>query len=157
MDIIGKSTIHPVLFYTGKIAGYMIWIVLLLEVFGVDLFEGSNNVYLIYISYIAAIIGVLFIIISLFNLGSSIRLGLPQEDTVLKTGGIYKFSRNPMYVGFNLLTIAGMVHYPDPIIIILGLYSLTTYHLIILSEERFLHKRFGEEFDRYKIKARRYF
>ena len=36
MKIIGKTTIHPFFFYTGKIAGYAAWVLLLLEYCGFD-------------------------------------------------------------------------------------------------------------------------
>jgi len=31
MELIGKSTINPLVFYTGKISGYITWIVLILS------------------------------------------------------------------------------------------------------------------------------
>jgi len=157
MDIIGKSTIHPILFYTGKIAGYITWILYFLALSGYNILIGSSRIYLLYASYFCTIIALLLIILSTLSLGKSIRLGLPVENTNLKTRGIYKLSRNPMYVGFNLLTISGMIYFLNPIIILLGLYSIVIYHLIILGEERFLIKKFGEEFRKYIMKNRRYF
>lgn len=156
MDIIGKSTIHPILFYSGKIAGYIIWILYLMAIAGNDILNGASNIYLLYASYFTTTIAVLFIVLSSFGLGKSIRLGLPVEDTNLKTKGVYNFSRNPMYVGFNLLTISGMIYFLNVIIILFGLYSIVTYHFIILGEERFLGKKFGEEFRRYRLITRRY-
>jgi protein-S-isoprenylcysteine O-methyltransferase Ste14 len=156
MDIIGKSTIHPILFYSGKIAGYIIWILFLLAISGYDILKGSSHIYLLYASYFTTLIALIIIILSSLSLGKSIRLGLPVENTNLKTRGIYKLSRNPMYVGFNFLTISGMIYFLNPIIILLGLYSIVIYHLIILGEERFLSKKFGEEFSKYMMKTRRY-
>lgn len=37
MDLIGKTPIHPILFYSGKMMGYLTWIILLLMIFDVDL------------------------------------------------------------------------------------------------------------------------
>ncbi len=156
MAIIGKSTIHPILFYSGKIAGYIIWILYILALSGNDILNGSSHIYLLYTSYFITIVALLLILLSSFGLGKSIRLGLPVENTNLKTKGIYKFSRNPMYVGFNLLTISGMIYFLNATIFLLGLYSLLIYHFIILGEERFLSNRFGEQFRKYKMKTRRY-
>jgi protein-S-isoprenylcysteine O-methyltransferase Ste14 len=83
-------------------------------------------------------------------------LGLPTEKTILKTNGIYRFSRNPMYFGFNLLTIASMLYWININVIILGIYSIIIYHLIILGEEKFLEERFGDEYFSYKKIVRRY-
>jgi len=102
------------------------------------------------------LIGLIFTIISLINLGKSTRLGLPSNDTKLKTNGLYKYSRNPMYVGFDLITISAMIYILHWLIIILGVYSMITYHLIIKGEEKFMIKRFGEEYKNYQLRVRRY-
>ena len=154
--LIGKATIHPILFYTGKIAGYITWIILILFISGVQVYEITIVVYRVYISYLTGLAGLLFIIISLINLGKSTRLGLPVDNTSLKTTGIYKISRNPMYVGFNLMTISSMIYTLNLIIFLLGMYSLFIYHLIIIREEQFLERRFGQNFISYKKKVRRY-
>lgn len=156
LDIIGKATIHPILFYTGKIAGYITWIVFILEVTGVEMLSTGSAFNNKYITFLILIIALFFIVQSLVNLGSSTRLGLPSEKTELTTKGIYKFSRNPMYLGFNLLTIASMIYTLNLWIIVPGIYSIAIYHLIILGEEIFLENRFGIGFLDYKKRTRRY-
>ena len=93
----------------------------------------------------------MFIGISLINLGKSTRLGIPDENTELKTQGIYTLSRNPMYVGFNLLTLASIIYTRHWIIVIFGVYSIAIYHQIIVAEEKFLEKRFGGKYQDYKL------
>jgi protein-S-isoprenylcysteine O-methyltransferase Ste14 len=156
MNLIGKATINPILFYSGKISGYITWIIYLLLIFKIDLIERGTYIYNDYISYIILIIGLFFSILSIINLGSSTRLGLPSEDTVLKTNGLYKLSRNPMYLGFNLVTISSMIYTLNVLIILLGIYSILVYHLIILGEEKFMQTRFGEKYIDYKRKTGRY-
>jgi protein-S-isoprenylcysteine O-methyltransferase Ste14 len=156
MDIIGKSTINPVLFYSGKISGYLTWTVLILLLGKINIMNRLSICFNDFISIPFLIIGFIFSILSLMNLGSATRLGLPSEDTVLKIKGLYKISRNPMYLGFNLLTIAAMIYTLNITIIILGVYSILIYHLIIMGEERFLEKRFGSAYINYKKKVRRY-
>ena len=156
MDLIGKTTINPVLFYSGKFSGYITWIALFLLILKINLVDRISFVYNDYISYAILIIGLIFIVFSLINLGSSTRLGLPSENTVFKTNGLYKISRNPMYLGFNLLTISSMIYTLNLWIVLLGIYSIIIYHLIILGEERFLENRLGVEYTNYKKKIRRY-
>ena len=156
MDLIGKATLHPILFYTGKIAGYFTWIIFFLSAFDIFFITPGSSVLLKWISYLTALTAFLLITWSVIDLGKSTRLGLPKEQTVLKTKGIYKLSRNPMYLGFDLLTLSSVFYFYDTIILVLGLYSILTYHFIILGEERFLTKRFGEEFLNFKKKTRRY-
>ncbi len=156
MDLIGKATIHPILFYTGKISGYITWIIFLLSVVKFINIPIYSTVIFQYVAFIICLLGLTFSVVSMKDLGSSTRLGLPKEETVFKTNGLYKYGRNPMYLGFNLLTIASMLYTANIYIIIAGLYSLMIYHLIILSEEKFLENRFGKDYIDYKNKTRRY-
>ncbi len=156
MELIGKTTINPILFYTAKISGYLTWIVLLSMLFGYNLLDRKVIFFNNYIAELLLLTGLIFTVISLINLGKSTRLGLPSDDTQLKTNGIYKLSRNPMYVGFDLITIAAIIYTLHWIIIILGVYSLIMYHLIIKGEENFMTIRFGDEYKKYQLKVRRY-
>jgi len=156
MELIGKTTINPILFYSGKISGYLIWIIYFLSAFKINLMNRYDFSYNNYIALVTVTIGLFFIVISLINLGPSTRLGLPSENTILKTNGLYKISRNPMYFGFNLLTISAMIYMFNLIIFLLGIYSIIAYHLIIIGEESFLLKRFGVDYSNYKKTVRRY-
>ncbi len=156
MKIIGKTTINPIIFYSGKISGYITWIILLENLLNIIPHPGIHNAYLQLFSILLLAISLVIVTLSLIDLGKSTRLGLPTEKTTLKTNGVYRYSRNPMYFGFNLLTIASMLYWINIIVIILGIYSIITYHLIILGEEKFLEERFGEEYFSYKNKVRRY-
>jgi len=156
MNIIGKTTIHPALFYSGKIVGYTCWVIMFYALIN----AAVNSTFALTIHQIVSVLivfaGLLLSMVSIFNLGRSTRLGLPDESTAFKTGGLYKISRNPMYLGFNLLTIAAMLYTLSIWIVLLGLYSMTIYHFIILGEERFMQNRFGDEYLSYKQKTRRY-
>jgi protein-S-isoprenylcysteine O-methyltransferase Ste14 len=156
MDLIGKTTINPILFYSGKIAGYLTWIVYSLSVLKINIVSRYDFSYNAYIALFTVIVGLFFVVISLINLGRSTRLGLPSESTVLKTNGLYKISRNPMYLGFNLLTVSSMIYMFNLVIFVLGVYSIVIYHFIIIGEECFLDKRFGVDYSNYKKTIRRY-
>ena len=157
MKVIGRTPINPAIFYSGKICGYITWIILLGYLLNVIPRSGVQNKYLQLLSIVILVIGLIIVTISLVNLGKSTRLGLPLENTLLKTNGVYRFSRNPMYFGFNLLTLASMLFSINIVLIILGIYSIITYHLIILGEEKFLEGQFIAEYLIYKKKVRRYF
>ena len=153
MELIGKTSINPFLFYSGKIAGYIIWIAFIFS-----LFQGNLKESLIITSLALVIFfpGLIISFLSILDLGKSTRLGLPIKKTSLKTNGLYNISRNPMYVGFNLMTIASVFFTLNWIISILGIYSILIYHMIILAEENFLSSRFDEDYINYTKKVRRY-
>ena len=152
----GKSTINPFLFYSGKIAGYFTWIVLLLSFLNINILTKTIPWRLDIIGYIFLITGLSFSILSLFTLGKSTRFGIPTKKTALKTGGLYKISRNPIYLGFDLMTISSILFLLNPVIIVTGIFSMLVYHLIIIGEEQFLEKAFGADYLEYKKKVRRY-
>lgn len=156
MEIFGKSTINPILYWTGKAAGVINWAVITICM--IKMVSAGWNLweYYHYIAFVVMIIALIIIAFSLINLGSSTRVGLPKEDTNLKINGLYKFSRNPIYVGGDLLIIASIICTLNVWVAIMGIYSLIVYHLIILGEEKFLKKRFGEEYLQYIQKVRRY-
>jgi protein-S-isoprenylcysteine O-methyltransferase Ste14 len=156
MEVLGKPTLNPVLFYSGKIAGYIVWTILLLSLTDITILSKKVIWHSDIIAWILLITGLLFSILSLFSLGKSTRFGLPTEKTVLKTKGLYKISRNPIYFGFNLITLSSIIYFINPIILVPGIYSIVVYHLIIIGEEKFLEKAFGEAYLEYKKKVRRY-
>ncbi len=156
MNILGKPSTNPFLFYSGKITGYAIWAMLPLS--AAEVIAVSNPSFAIAsISFVLAGSGIIIALAGLFNLGRSVRFGIPQEKTVFKTEGIYRFSRNPIYLGFNLMTIGSAIyHYQFIPVYIAAAYSMMVYHLIILGEERFLGKRFGKQYKKYMKNTRRY-
>ncbi|MBP8084021.1 MAG: isoprenylcysteine carboxylmethyltransferase family protein [Spirochaetes bacterium] len=156
MKIIGKETIHPFLFYSGKTAGYIIWVLYVTAFFELTNIKMISFKWLDCVSYFTFLLGLFFIILSLINLGKSTSLGLPDEKTVFIKKGLYRFSRNPMYVGFNLFTISSVLINANPFLLIFALYSIVVYHFIIKGEENFLEKRFAGDYINYKNKVRRY-
>lgn len=156
MNVIGKTTINPFIFYSGKISGYLTWVLYVLNLTEVYVIGVQSIEILIVASYILTFIGLVFIIISLVTLGKSTRLGIPAESTEFKNSGIYKLSRNPMYLGFNLLTLSSILFNANVFVALLGVYSIIIYHLIIKGEEAFLEERFGNAYLEYKKNVRRY-
>ncbi|MCJ7825192.1 MAG: isoprenylcysteine carboxylmethyltransferase family protein [Anaerolineales bacterium] len=152
--LIGKTTIHPILFYSGKISGYIVWTLLLVSLLSIQDINEFN------LQRWGAILllcfGLMFAIVGIINLGKSTRLGIPEEDTELKTNGLYKISRNPVYLGFNLSTLSAILFLEHFIVLIMGIYSIFVYHWIILGEERYLESHFSEQYGEYKKKVRRY-
>lgn len=81
----------------------------------------------------------------------------PQHTRALVTDGVYRITRNPMYLGM-LLVLAGWALWLGNAASWLGLplsVALLTW-LQILPEERFLRARFGAAFDDYLRRTRRW-
>lgn len=75
----------------------------------------------------------------------------------LVTGGPYAVTRNPMYVGWALLHLGiGVVAGSRWILVTLPLAGAAV-HRDVLSEERRLTEKFGDEYLQYSAKVGRYF
>ena len=102
-------------------------------------------------------VGVAFFIIAMTTMNTDWRAGYKKgQGTNLVTHGIYKFSRNPAFVGFDLLYIGCALTFPNPFNIAAALMSIVMFHIQILGEEKFLAETFGQEYIDYKAKTMRY-
>jgi len=89
--------------------------------------------------------------------GTSFRVGIDEktEDKLITTG-TFRVSRNPIYVAI-LAFILGMIliHTNLTACIALAFFSVMTYRQI-LREEKFLKIHYGQEYEEYCRKVRRY-
>jgi protein-S-isoprenylcysteine O-methyltransferase Ste14 len=83
-------------------------------------------------------------------------MGLPTEKTALKTGGPYKYTRNPMYLGGLLTCFAAIAWTANPIIFVLTVVATIVHHKIVLAEEKYLAAEFGDAWTKYSSKVPRY-
>ena len=69
-----------------------------------------------------------------------------QGQDELVTTGIYRFSRNPAFLGFDLMYIGVLLLYGNLLTLSFSLFAMMMLHLQILQEERFLASTFGEPY-----------
>ena len=82
---------------------------------------------------------------------------VPQQSSSLVIRGIYRYSRNPMYVGFLLLLIAWAFYLMSAAAFaLLPLFVLYINRFQIAPEERFLLLKFGAEYQAYSQQVRRW-
>ena len=112
------------------------------------------------ISFIIFLIGVIILINPIVKFIKSKTTIDPikfKKVNKLITSGIYKYSRNPMYLGLLMIVISTSILY-------LNIFSIATPMLFyfwinrfqIKREEVFLTEKFGKEFLLYKAKTRRW-
>jgi protein-S-isoprenylcysteine O-methyltransferase Ste14 len=80
-----------------------------------------------------------------------------RPTTAVVRGGPYRFTRNPMYVGLALLFLGLtlIIGYAWPLAC-LPLAVLAVDRFVIPREERYLEKKFGEPYQRYRQSVRRW-
>ena len=104
-----------------------------------------------------AAIGVAFFIVAMLTMSDSWRAGIPDSDkTVFVQKGIYRISRNPAFVGFDLMYIGLLLAFPNIIHLLFAIFPIVMLHLQIRQEEVFLRNTFGAEYEAYCRKVRRY-
>jgi len=81
----------------------------------------------------------------------------PEAATTLVVSGIYRFSRNPMYLGFLWLLLGELAWLANPIALLAApafVVYLNRYQIV--PEEQGLHQRFGLEYALYTARVRRW-
>lgn len=111
-----------------------------------------------YIGVIIAFVGTLFFIISVKTMKNNWRAGVPKTDkTELVTEGIYKISRNPAFLGFDLLFLGFVFMFFNWILLVISLFTIVLIHFQITKvEEPFLRETFGKSYEEYTNKVLRY-
>tara|TARA_B100001758_G_C18394912_1_gene605293 strand:+ start:1721 stop:2044 length:324 start_codon:yes stop_codon:yes gene_type:complete len=81
-----------------------------------------------------------------------------EKASSLVTKGIFKYSRNPMYLGMLLILISIGIkfNFYGGVFIVAMFFFFITYFQI-LPEEKAMLKLFGKDFIKYKRKTRRWF
>jgi protein-S-isoprenylcysteine O-methyltransferase Ste14 len=89
--------------------------------------------------------------------GTTVDPTRPDKASALVRSGIYRFTRNPMYLGFLLLLVGLGVLLGHPAALIIALAFVPYMNrLQIEPEEEALARLFGEEFARFKREVRRW-
>jgi protein-S-isoprenylcysteine O-methyltransferase Ste14 len=81
----------------------------------------------------------------------------PATASALVSGGVYRLTRNPMYLGLLLLLLALAVFLSNPVALLLvPVFVLYINRFQITPEERALTSLFGGEYAAYKERVRRW-
>lgn len=95
---------------------------------------------------------------AVLTMRDSWRAGIPETDrTDFVSHGIYRYSRNPAFLGFDLMYMGILLIYFNGILLLFTIWVIVMLHLQIMQEERYLDTVFGEEYRAYKKRTGRYF
>jgi len=80
-----------------------------------------------------------------------------KPATIVVTGGPYRLTRNPMYLGFTLMYVGiSALSNALPPLVLLPVVQQLMRRGVIEREERYLENKFGEEYLQYKVSVRRW-
>ena len=156
-DQIGKGKVGFVKFVeiTMKVFTYLVPAV---EIVSIILNTSFFAVPVRIVGVLVAVVGVAVFIISVLTMRDSWRAGVSKTDkTELVTKGRYKISRNPAFLGFDLMYLGILLMFFNLVLFEVSLFAMLMFHLQIVNvEEEFLLDAFGDEYLRYKKKVCRY-
>ena len=152
----GEAPINRTLFYASKYSILVIWGAMVIQSWGISISFVEVPRFLQLIALLLWISGFVLLYLGRFKMADSFRLGTPREGTSLKRDGLFRLSRNPMYVGVYGTIAASCLYTLNPIVVLLGIFVIVIHHTIVLAEEEHMKKVFCREYLDYCNHVRRY-
>ena len=106
-------------------------------------------IWLFYMGVAVYAAGIILLTVSVVNFAA------PAESGINKNG-LYRVSRNPMYVAYFVFFIGCALLTQSLVLLTFALFFQITAHWIILSEERWCVQKFGNDYRQYMERVRRY-
>lgn len=152
----GKTGFVKRIELTMKVATLLVPLV---EIISIAVNVSNLSIIARYLGIVTAILGDIVFAISVWTMKDSWRAGVsPTDKTELVTTGIYQISRNPAFLGFDLVYIGVCLMFFNWVLLLVSVFAMLMFHLQIVNvEEEFLLDSFGEEYISYKKKVNRYF
>lgn len=137
------------------VVGLLMWLVSFL--FPVFTLPSISHLWVAIIFVLAGLVIGISGIITFSRAGTTSNPGKTAQVSALVTSGIYRFSRNPMYIGVLLLLIGWGVYLGNILALVCAfVFVLYINRYQIRPEERVLEHKFGDEYVSYKAKVRRW-
>jgi protein-S-isoprenylcysteine O-methyltransferase Ste14 len=153
--LIGRCTIHPVMFIIGKLSLFSSAFFCVVKWYDSRLMQ-LNSTELSAAGIVLIIFGTLLLFAAMTHLGESLAVGLPEKETKLKTHGLYRFSRNPIYLSAFLMCAGSCLYAVHWINFLFFSTAVVIHHAIIKKEEAYLENKFGAAWLEYKQRVSRY-
>ena len=152
----GKTGFVKMIELTMKVATLLVPV---MEVISISLNISNLPLIVRDVGIIIAILGDIVFAISVWTMKDSWRAGVsPTDKTELVTDGIYQISRNPAFLGFDLVYVGVFLIFFNWVLFLVSVFAMIMFHLQIVNvEEDFLLDSFGEDYIAYKKKVNRYF
>ena len=100
--------------------------------------------------FLVGLLGDGIFLLSVLCMKDSWRAGIPDKDkTELVTTGIYRYSRNPAFLGFDFMYIGVLLMYGNLLTLGFSVFAIVMLHLQTLQEERYLVNTFGAPYQEY--------
>lgn len=121
-------------------------------------FDFFGRAYLTTTLFVLAVMIGFISLYQFYNSKTTIDPRVPSKASKLVTGGIYKFSRNPMYLAMLLILLAFGVKLGNAFNTLTAAFFVAYMNKFqIIPEEESLSNIFGKEYKHYCVNVRRWF
>ena len=144
--------------YTERILRTITTVILLVIIVSIYLNTTLiSNKIVRYLGILLIGIGTGVFIAAMITMRDSWRAGIPQgEKLQIVTKGIYRVSRNPAFLGFDLTYIGATIAFGNVALLLFSMVAIIMMHLQILEEEKYMETTFRGEYLTYKNRVGRY-
>jgi len=154
LSIIDKESLKRAVFFAPligreKVAFWVYQITTVLILLYLLLLKIKTDSDWLYIGLVIYSLGIVLYAVSVVNYAK------PKMNGI-NLSGLYRVSRNPMYIAYFIYFLGCVLLTHSLILLALLIGFQVSAHWIILSEERWCIKKFGEEYIEYMNKVRRY-
>lgn len=112
------------------------------------------------VALVLASTGVAFALLGVLEFrsaGTTVDPRVPDQSASLVVRGVYRISRNPMYLGFLLVLIGwGVFLGSITSLMLLPVFVIYMNRFQIVPEERYMREKFGEAYRHYEAAVRRW-
>lgn len=156
-DQMARRKNHDRVYYTELVMKAATYAVAISEVVAILLWGAQTPLPLRIAGIALGVCGDALFLCAVITMRDSWRAGVAEgEDTELVTDGIYRFSRNPAFLAFDLVYAGLLLMFFHPVLLVFTLFAAIMLHLQMVQEERCLIKKFGAPYTAYCQRVRRY-
>jgi protein-S-isoprenylcysteine O-methyltransferase Ste14 len=106
--------------------------------------------------FVVMFTGIIVVVAAMANLGGSLAVGLPGNPAGLRTAGLYRYSRNPIYLGALLVCAGSCLFIPHVFNVLSFLTAAVLHSWIIRREECYLETAYGDAWRAYARRVPRW-
>lgn len=121
-------------------------------------FDFTGRVYVIWVLLGLGVLLGAFSLGQFFKTKTTIDPRDPNKTSELVITGLYKLSRNPMYLALLLVLLAFGLYFPNAFNFLIFIFFVAYMNKFqIIPEEKALKVKFGKQYDAYLVRVRRWF
>jgi protein-S-isoprenylcysteine O-methyltransferase Ste14 len=103
------------------------------------------------------IVALVWVITAQAQMGDSWRIGVDKEhSTTLVTGGLFRYSRNPIFLGMRIMLLGLLLVLPNAILLVIWVLGDVLMQIQVRLEEEHLTQLHGLTYQKYRQRVRRW-